>query len=106
MDVSEAIWPMTGEQTLTNSDLATAVQLTAPSGAQRAKISVEGGQGVRFWESGSTPDSTHGHLISPYAYVDLGPELSSIKLIRVASDSNQQVQVSYFSSYTPKQRGA
>lgn len=96
----EALFPMTGEENFDNTALAGVVTLNPPAGAKRVKISVEAGN-VRFWESGSSPSDTAGHLMYAGGQYDLGPELGSIKITRVTSVAGLRVQASYFSINAP-----
>lgn len=97
--LDKAIYPLTGSQRLTNSDLASAMALTVPTGAQRAEISVEGGS-IRYYE-GETPTTSAGQRMQDGQADSIGPELSSYRLIRTSDQANLIVQVSYFSIYPP-----
>lgn len=96
---AEPIYPLTGEETFDNTALASVVTLTPPRYAQRAKISIEAAN-VRFWESGTEPSSTSGHLMYAGGQYELGPSLDNIKLTRVTSHADLKVQVSYFGTVT------
>ena len=85
-----------GDQQLTVG--STAVALTVPAGAVAAMIT-NGAEAIRVrWDDGSrggAPTASVGHYLNPYSVMDLyTKDLTQIKMIRVASDSD--VQISYF----------
>ena len=84
-----------GDQQLTVSN--TAVALTVPAGAVGAMIT-NGAEAVRVrWTGagGGDPTASGGHYLNPYSVMDLyTKDLTEVKLIRVASDSD--IQISFF----------
>jgi hypothetical protein len=84
-----------GDQQLTVS--STAVALTVPAGAVGAMIT-NGAEAVRVrWTGagGGDPTAAIGHYLNPYSVMDLyTKDLTEVKLIRVASDSD--IQISFF----------
>lgn len=103
--MEQAVYPMAGSQRFVNADLADAVALTVPRGAQKAEISVEGGE-IRVYEGGDTPTTTAGHLLLANQWDVYGPDLDSVRLIRTSSQASLVVQVSYFSIYPPSVRAS
>lgn len=89
--------PLTGQQTLTVAD--TAVSLTIPDRANAAIITVEQAS-IRWWDTGTAPTSTTGHLAPPgtqIIYSDTGDRtlLENFQAIRV-TDVSGTIQVSYY----------
>tara|TARA_R110002012_G_C11370588_1_gene581968 strand:- start:320 stop:631 length:312 start_codon:yes stop_codon:yes gene_type:complete len=84
-----------GDQQLTVGN--TAVALTVPDGAVGAMIT-NGAEAIRVrWTGtgGGDPTASVGHYLNPYSVMDLyTSDMTKVKLIRVASDSD--IQVSYF----------
>jgi|TARA_R100000781_G_scaffold40799_1_gene28170 hypothetical protein len=84
-----------GDQQLTVG--STAVALTVPDGAVGAMIT-NGAEAIRVrWTGtgGGDPTASVGHYLNPYSVMDLyTSDMTKVKLIRVASDSD--IQVSYF----------
>ena len=83
-----------GDQQLTVGN--TAVALTVPDGAVGAMIT-NGAEAIRVrWTGtgGGDPTASVGHYLNPYSVMDLyTSDMTKVKLIRVASDSD--IQVSY-----------
>ncbi len=84
-----------GDQQLTVS--SSAVALTVPTGAVGAMIT-NGAEAIRVrWTGagGGDPTASVGHYLNPYSVMDLYTrDLTEVKMIRVASDSD--VQISFF----------
>ena len=88
--------PLSDPQTLAVS--STAVSLTVPARANAALITVESNS-IRWWDDGSTPTSTTGHLATSgtqVMYFDTGDRdlIVNFKAIRVTSDAT--LQISYY----------
>ena len=88
--------PLSDPQTLTVS--STAVSLTVPARANAALITVESNS-IRWWDDGSTPTASAGHLATAgtqVMYFDTGDRdlIVNFKAIRVTSDAT--LQISYY----------
>jgi hypothetical protein len=93
-----------GNQTISVTSGATAT-LTPPANAKIALIEAEVDStdtnqtaAIRFWQDGSSPDSTHGQTLGQLGvvYIKTIRNISNAKFIGVTSGKTHKLQVQYF----------